>query len=326
MTFKSFDELFDEILTDYKNQFPGADTSKGSLIFIKSACLASARWGLAQKVLWALKQIFPHLADEDYLRLHAWAEGVTVQPDDSLADILDKVMDRRQNPPAGGTKADYIRWAGEILNVKKGYCYPSAMGLGTVVMLILADAVATDSEIPADHADITGSNDSVVAFKLAHSTQTFITKGVKKGALVTNDTSGTEARVTALDSESQLALDADIFTASGQDYTVRSLCEEVRLHLEAEQAVQAEGGVTAMAPGVNTQDVTMSITGGDKAATKADIEAYMNALAPDKTLYLDQLRSIAINNGAESTNITAPAADVVPANYEMIRPGVVSVT
>ena len=43
---KDFDDLFNTILTDYKNQFPTADTSQGSLIYIEAACLASALWGI----------------------------------------------------------------------------------------------------------------------------------------------------------------------------------------------------------------------------------------------------------------------------------------
>ncbi len=59
---KSFDELLDQILTDWRNQFPGADTSQGSLIFIKSACLASALWGLYKYQAWIARQIFADIA------------------------------------------------------------------------------------------------------------------------------------------------------------------------------------------------------------------------------------------------------------------------
>jgi len=323
---KGFDEILNQLLIDYHAQNPEIDTSKGSLAFIKSACTASALYGIYSYQQWISKQIFPDKASIEFLEKWAWLYAVDVV-EKSPSEIVTEILDRIQNPPAGGTEADYERWARSITNVKAAYCYPLAMGLGTVVMLIVANETLTGSEVPAYHNDITGTNDSVVANALADSTAAFVTDGVRTGAFVQNDTTGTIARVTAVDSETQLSLDADIFTTTGKSYTVRSMIEEIRLYVESVQPIIAGAALSVIVPSINTQDVTMTVTGADadKTQTALDIEAYMDGLAPDETLRLSKITAIAINNGAEDVNITAPAADVIPANYEMIRPGTINV-
>lgn len=66
----------------------------------------------------------------------------------------------------------------------------------------------------------TGTTDGTTTDKLVHSTATFITDGVQIGSIVKNTTSGTEyATVTAVDSEIQLSLSADIII-TGENYSV----------------------------------------------------------------------------------------------------------
>ena len=65
-----------------------------------------------------------------------------------------------------------------------------------------------------------GTNDSTATNKLVDSGATFITDGVKVGNGVINNTGKVIAFVTALDSETQLSLDRDIFTSTSQAYIV----------------------------------------------------------------------------------------------------------
>lgn len=145
---KDFDELLNEILTDYRNQFPDADTSQGSLIFIKSACMASALWGLYKYQEWISKQIFPDTADTEHLEHHAWVYGLTRTHGETDTVYLARLLDRIRRPPAGGNKYDYVKWALEIDDVKAAYCFPLAQGLGTVDVVIVANEATTGSEIP----------------------------------------------------------------------------------------------------------------------------------------------------------------------------------
>ena len=80
---------------------------------------------------------------------------------------------------------------------------------------------------PSDNADIafpsvieTGTVTTVTSLKLIDSAGLFITNNVKTGDIVHNDTSGTVATVVSVDSETQLTLNANIFTATAQAYVV----------------------------------------------------------------------------------------------------------
>jgi hypothetical protein len=86
---------------------------------------------------------------------------------------------------------------------------------------------------PSDNADIAypnqiagGSNTSTTAFKLINSAALYITKNVKTGDVVHNDTAGTAATVVSVDSETQLTLNADIFTSTAQVYAVYAMSSQ----------------------------------------------------------------------------------------------------
>jgi len=80
---------------------------------------------------------------------------------------------------------------------------------------------------PSDNANIpypavaeAGTNTTATASKLIDSAATFITNGVATGDIVHNDTAGTAATVVSVDSETQLTLNANIFTTTAQAYVV----------------------------------------------------------------------------------------------------------
>ncbi len=143
---KSFDALLNDLLTDYQNQFPEADTSQGSLIFIKSACLASALWGVYRYQDYIAQQIFPDTADVANLEHHAWVRGLTRKVDETDAELLARLLEYIRRPPAGGNEADYEKWALEVDDVHAAYCIPLAQGPGTVDVVILSTA---EDEMPA---------------------------------------------------------------------------------------------------------------------------------------------------------------------------------
>jgi uncharacterized phage protein gp47/JayE len=155
-TVPTYDALLNTILTDYVNQefrdsdgnvIP-ADTSKGSLIYVKSAAIASTLWGLYQHQRWVADQIFPDTADVEYLEHHAYIRGISKKTGETNAELLARLLDYIRRPPAGGNKYDYVKWALEITNVSAAYCIPLGQGLGTVDLVLLSDTTATGSEIP----------------------------------------------------------------------------------------------------------------------------------------------------------------------------------
>lgn len=144
----TYDELLNTILTDYVNQFPGVDISKGSLVYVKSAAHASALWGLYRHQEYISNQMFPDTSDTASLEHHAYVRGLARKPGESDADLLSRLLDYIRRPPAGGNKYDYIKWSLEVAGVKSAYCFPLANGLGTVDVVIAADPVLTGSVIP----------------------------------------------------------------------------------------------------------------------------------------------------------------------------------
>lgn len=79
----------------------------------------------------------------------------------------------------------------------------------------------------SDNADIpfpalieAGTNTTATAFKLIDSAGLFITNNIKTGDIVHNDTDEIAATVVSVDSETQLTLNANIFTATDKLYAV----------------------------------------------------------------------------------------------------------
>lgn len=325
---KEFDDLFQGILTDWQNQFPEADLSKGSLIHIKSACLASALWGIYKYQGWIAAQIFPDTAETEFLEHHAWVRGLSRTVGETDAELLTRLLDYIRHPPAGGNKYDYVKWALAIDYVETAWCFPLAQGLGTVDVVILADKTSTGSEIPSSHA-LTGTSTGATANKLIDSAADFTDaeNPVRIGDVVKNDTRSTQAVVTAVDSATQLTLDSDIFTTVGDTYALKSLIVQVKEYIDNVRPTTASV-IRVLPPTATAQAVTMVVsgTGVDKTAIITAITAYINALTPGQTLYVSRLVAVAIQGGADNAVVSEPSADVAATAYEMIRPGTVSVT
>ena len=333
---KEFDTLLAAILVDWGNQLftdengnaITPDLSKGSLIYIKSACLASALWGIYKYQDWIASQIFPDTAETEFLEHHAWVRGLSRTVGETDAELLTRLLDYIRRPPAGGNKYDYVKWALAIDSVEKAWCFPLGQGLGTVDVVILADATSTGSEIPSSHA-LTGTSTGATANKLIDSAADFTDaeNPVRIGDVVKNDTRSMQAVITAVDSATQLTLDTDIFTTVGDTYTLKSLTVQVKEYIDDVRPVTA-AAVRVLPPTVISQAVTMAVTGisVDKIAIAAAITAYINALTPGQTLYVSRLVAVAIQAGADNAVVSEPSADVTATAYEMIRPGTVSVT
>lgn len=81
-----------------------------------------------------------------------------------------------------------------------------------------------------------GTNTSVVVDKLIDSTATFIADGRVPGEYVLNNATGTRTRIDTVDSEIQLTLDDDRFTAVGEGYLIRGDAFELTVsHSEAQE-------------------------------------------------------------------------------------------
>lgn len=324
---KDFDALFHELMTDWQNQFPDADLSRGSLIWMKSACLASALWGLYKYQGWISAQIFPDSADAGQLEHHAWVHGMSRNAGEADTALLARLLAHLRRPPAGGNKYDYEKWAASVDCVARAWCIPEGQGLGTVDVLILADAALTGSEIPSSHA-LSGTVSGAAPYRLIDAAADFTnpSAAVRIGDIAVNESVPAQAVVTAVEGGAQLALDADIFTAPGQAYALKSLTAQVREYIDTVRPVTAS--ILRVAPPVViTADVAMTVSGEgvNTAAIAAEITALLNTMQPGQTLYLSRLVAAAIRGGAENAVVSVPAADIPAGVREMIRAGAVTV-
>jgi len=64
------------------------------------------------------------------------AGGLDVESEDALRA---RVVARMQQPPMGGSKADYVEWALEVGGVTRAWCYPLEDGPGTVTVRFVRD-------------------------------------------------------------------------------------------------------------------------------------------------------------------------------------------
>lgn len=84
-----------------------------------------------------LQMVSPIAGVEDEVPLKTATEnGVDTESDD---DFRDRILQRIQQVPAGGSADDYVRWATSVTGVKRAWCYPLDDGPGTVVTVISAD-------------------------------------------------------------------------------------------------------------------------------------------------------------------------------------------
>ncbi len=174
-----------------------------------------------------------------------------------------------------------------------------------------------------------GANTTATANKLIDSAAAFNDAAypAQKGDVAKNLTDNTEAKVVSVDAAGQLTLDADIFTGIGKSYVVESLQARVKEHIDAERPLTSSK-CAVLPPTILIKNVTIGTSGSnvDKTKIKDDITTLMNGYIPLQTLYPEQLTALAIARGSESSSASDPAAPVVPVAYQMIRPGVITVT
>lgn len=60
--------------------------------------------------------------------------------EESDADLLGRFLQRVRQPPEGGSRSDYERWARELPEVTRAWVYPGWMGVGTVGVTFVLDS------------------------------------------------------------------------------------------------------------------------------------------------------------------------------------------
>ena len=78
--------------------------------------------------------------------------GTNTETDEELRE---RILERIQKPPMGGDADDYVAWAKAIPAVTRAWCAPLEMGMGTVTLRFMMDALRADNDgfpLPEDVA------------------------------------------------------------------------------------------------------------------------------------------------------------------------------
>lgn len=318
---KEYSDLLDEILTNWINALPLADTSQGSMVRINSEVLASALLGLYEETVFVSRQILPTTQTSSNLSEYAAIYDQTKRSDEETSDFRTRFLQFLAQKPAGGTKLDYQREAEAVtgVDVAKVYGTEDGQADGDVLVVIKSDGT-------------TGTADATEASKLHDADGGFVSGMV--GATVTNTTDSTTAVITGIVDSGELNIDTDIFI-SGEGYSIDSPIPSTNLVTLVQTAIDDfrpinDNATVEGAQATSAQDVTLSVTGGDSVDTEAieaGITSYINSIEIGGVIRLDQITSIAVNGGAESVTITLPVTDINAVSQKHLhRAGTITLT
>lgn len=101
--------------------------------------LTAVEAGRAARV--AVSDLIPILSPIAGVDPNATVAAITIEADDleTIDSLRERLIDRIQNPPAGGAALDYIAWARSVAGVTRAWVGPQALGPGTVVVYFVTD-------------------------------------------------------------------------------------------------------------------------------------------------------------------------------------------
>lgn len=353
----SYAELLDQLLTDYRNRVPGADTRVDSEIYVRCAVTAGVVWQVMHGVRWIEDQIFPTSADHDNLLRHAANYDMT-PADPGIADDGTITL--------SGTNGTVVA-SGLALAHEDGVTFTTTSG-GTIALGVLA-VTATADDGGAEGNKSVGQTLTVQSPPVGVDSEAEVTTAFTNGTDAETDAQllvrlllrmrEGNAGGTAIDYE-QWALevagvvfatclplrrgagtvDVAVFQADGDGNRIAAgptLRAEVLAHLNAERPVTADVGVPELDEVV--QDLELSgmvlADGLELSDVQALVEdAYgdlVRSVVAGGTLYRVQIiRAIGGIEGIYTFDVDVPATDVVstvdPTTVEFFSPGTVTLS
>ncbi len=352
---KKYEDLRQEILTDYANQIPGADVSAGSDIYVKASALASALWGIYQQQKWVTRQIFPTSADSAELERHASLRGLSRNPASKASGTVTLT----------GTNGVVVN-AGLSLKTAEDVYFTTTAG-GTVANGTLdVAAEAKEGGMSGNIAAATGLTiqDPPAGVASGASAKTAFTGGADKetdAALLARlldvlrqpPAGGNAGDYKAWALEVSGVAEAYVFplrfglgsvavvplvagSGSGR-IPSQTVVDAVKTHIDAVRPVTVKI-FQVLAPTAKPQAVTATVKAAAgytfaqvKPWVEAAITAYIDTLDPLETLYKSKLECVISDvEGVNDRSVTVPAGNVAPvdsgATIEMITTGAITIT
>ena len=124
--------------------------------------------------------------------------GVDTESDD---DLRGRILQRIQNPPMGGSQADYVTWALAVPGVTRAWAAPE-QGIGTMTVRFLMDELRSEDDGWPEPADIQDVSDYIDEKRPVTVKDTYVVAPIKEFVDVTiqnlnPDTAAAEAAVEA---------------------------------------------------------------------------------------------------------------------------------
>jgi len=308
----TFEELFQLILQDYRNLLDGdgnpLDTSQGSVTAVDSAVLASGLQGAYYRARFVEGQALPNLDQSTDETVEGWAAffGVYRLEGEQTADLLQRLIARVQQPPAGGNEGDWVAWS-------KSVTYDH----GTFVEVIAESA-------PIEHLRAAGSIDLYIVsdwslFPLWEA------KVYDAGEVVRYTASGVERIWEALiETDTSVPVDGAMWELRGGSSS--QIVSATQVYIEEERALGVHDNQYHQAT-ITPTDVEIRVDTIQELETAlAELIGYLNTLKTSEPLYLSVLTAIMVSYGAKVVEFDTPAGDVIPEGGEKIIAGAVSIT
>ncbi len=330
---QSFESILSRILQDYANQLPDVDQAVGTLVYIRSSMLAACEWGIRKEIAWLARQILPDTAESAQIDRYLAGRGLTRAAGETDAEAVARLLSYMQEPPAGGNKYDWPRWATEVsatvndsftdpysesVPVDGAYLDENGRGLGTINLAIASNRSLDPDEYTAwqtAHAYTAGDLVKDSSYSGSDGTIWRVYQ-----ALTSGTSTGTGVRT-----------DAGVTWIDTEGYATDGLLSQVAANLETKRPLGIwDYEVYKVTKAVVA--VTMTITGDvDVATVAAAVRSYMVGLTTGETLSTAHIIATALDAGADDvTTLTLPAANYTPTCgptvYQRVWPGVITVS
>ena len=344
--YKTYDDLLEALLRDYKNLDPSPDITEGSIVFIKAAVLSSCLWGLYRYQDYLAKQIFPDSCETDSLNHFGSIYGIPRLLDETDTAYASRIISFIQDPPAGGTANDYKEWAiqqppiqangpvdfhpldvylgSNMISVGEYWVQedpvtftssgvlPSPLVVGTTYYAVPQSETTLSLRAVAGGPTIILTDIGTGVHTITSSTTK--TYGVAVASVVTPPTTPAGMiDIVLVPTDRNIMLDTSIYYPA-----CATLSRAVKARIDTLRPVTADGnGVYVATPKSVYLTMTVSPATVDLVELRSAITNYVLTLGPGETLYNSQITAIAITVGADNASVTYPAFDTYAGAYEL---------
>lgn len=156
---QEFNTLYNDLIVRHVNKTGNSPDLMHRIIYSGVALLG---YGIYRKLQYVADQHLPDTSDYEWMQKHAKSRGLGIISGEPTDELLARITDYDQNPPAGGNGPDWERWCKEVSythdagestewveTVKDAVRHENARGGGTINLVITSDrSEAGYEEVP----------------------------------------------------------------------------------------------------------------------------------------------------------------------------------